>query len=145
MLNIRQATMADKNTIIDFQIKMAWQTEQLELNSTTLEQGISAVFSDASKGIYYVAEQEDTVIASLLVTPRMERLAQRHCVVDTIRICGRSFQRTRCVQKNVSVSAGKGKEYTRTHGTQALCGKDQPASPESIPGYRHERRSLSLL
>ncbi len=68
MVHIRPATIAEKDRIVDFQIKMAWQTEKLALNRTTLQHGVGAVFADAAKGTYYVATNEEQVIASLLVT-----------------------------------------------------------------------------
>lgn len=68
MITIRQAIPVDAGTIIDFQIKMAWETEKMSLVPSTVTKGVNAVFSDSSKGRYYVAESDGSVIASLLIT-----------------------------------------------------------------------------
>ena len=68
MILIRNAIHADAPSIIDFQLKMAWETENLRLNTETVTRGVEAVFRDPSKGNYYVAEASGKVIASLLIT-----------------------------------------------------------------------------
>jgi GNAT superfamily N-acetyltransferase len=68
MISIRKATPADAETIIDFQQKMAWETEQLHLVPEIVSNGVNAVFSDPSRGQYWVAEDKDKVVASLLIT-----------------------------------------------------------------------------
>jgi GNAT superfamily N-acetyltransferase len=68
MISIRKATPADAETIIDFQQKMAWETEQLHLVPEIISQGVHAVFADPSRGQYWVAEDKDTIAASLLIT-----------------------------------------------------------------------------
>jgi len=65
---IRQAIELDSSSIVEFQLSMAWETEQLKLNEPTVIKGVSAVFEDSSKGIYYVAETEGKVVGSLLTT-----------------------------------------------------------------------------
>jgi len=68
MITIRRATVEDAQVIISFQQAMAMETEALKLNESVLEPGVKAVFSDPSKGEYYVAENDGSVIASLLIT-----------------------------------------------------------------------------
>jgi GNAT superfamily N-acetyltransferase len=65
---IRQATETDSDSIVEFQISMAWETEQLQLSEPTVIRGVAAVFQDEAKGIYYVAETEGKVVGSLLTT-----------------------------------------------------------------------------
>lgn len=60
--------MGDAKAIIDFQIKMAWETEKLNLDRAVLEKGVISVFNDPNKGTYFVAEDGGRVVASLLVT-----------------------------------------------------------------------------
>ena len=67
-LQIRQAKPEDASIIVRFQLQMALETEDLELNPETVGKGVSAVFDDASKGIYHVVVVEGHVIASLLIT-----------------------------------------------------------------------------
>jgi GNAT superfamily N-acetyltransferase len=65
---IRQAKKTDSTSIVEFQLAMAWETEQLQLHEPTVIKGVDAVFEDPSKGIYYVAETEGKVVGSLLTT-----------------------------------------------------------------------------
>lgn len=68
MLTIRKAAQADAPSIIDFQLKMAWETERIKLVPETVTKGVNAVFLDPSKGQYFVAESDGILIASLLIT-----------------------------------------------------------------------------
>jgi ribosomal protein S18 acetylase RimI-like enzyme len=68
MTKIRIATAKDIDIIVDFQLRMALETENLQLNPEIVKNGVSSVFSDNSKGNYYVAEVYNQVIASLLTT-----------------------------------------------------------------------------
>lgn len=65
---IRQATESDSANIVEFQVAMAWETEQVQLHGPTVIKGVAAVFADSSKGIYYVAEIDGKVAGSLLTT-----------------------------------------------------------------------------
>lgn len=68
MILIRKATPSDAPSIIDFQLRMAWETEEMKLVPEILTKGVDAVFHDQSRGQYYVAEADGKVIASLLIT-----------------------------------------------------------------------------
>jgi GNAT superfamily N-acetyltransferase len=68
MATIRKATSTDASAIIDFQKKMAWETEQITLSPEVITKGVQAVFLNPSLGQYWVAEEDDIVIASLLIT-----------------------------------------------------------------------------
>lgn len=63
----REATPSDIPSIIDFQFKMALETEKITLDIATLSQGVHKLFKDPTKGRYYVAE-EGTEIAGCLMT-----------------------------------------------------------------------------
>ena len=65
---VRQATRSDSASIVEFQLSMAWETEELKLDEPTVIKGVAAVFEDPAKGIYYVAETEGKVVGSLLTT-----------------------------------------------------------------------------
>ncbi|HKJ41016.1 MAG TPA: GNAT family N-acetyltransferase [Sunxiuqinia sp.] len=65
---VREATPTDAGAIAEFQLQMALETENLQLDKPTVDLGVQAVFNDQSKGTYYVAEKNDQVIASLLTT-----------------------------------------------------------------------------
>jgi ribosomal protein S18 acetylase RimI-like enzyme len=68
MILIRKAIPSDAPSIADFQLKMAWETENMKLVPETVTKGVDAVFNDPSRGQYYVAESEGKVVASLLIT-----------------------------------------------------------------------------
>lgn len=64
---VEKATIADLKTIADFQIKMAWETEQLHLPPNTVKAGVEKMFNSPQQGFYLVARQDNKVIGSLLV------------------------------------------------------------------------------
>ena len=68
MITIRKAHPDDATAIIAFQQAMAMETEGLELRRELITNGVTAVFRDENKGIYYVAEENGTVVASLMIT-----------------------------------------------------------------------------
>jgi len=67
---VRPAIAADAETIIDFQVRMAWETEHKVLPRDRVEPGVRGVFADRTRGEYFVAEAGPAgpVVASLLVT-----------------------------------------------------------------------------
>lgn len=70
-LRIRAARPGDVPAIVDFQLRMARETEDLELDRGTVTRGVEAVFADPGKGAYWVAEREeaaDPVVGALLNT-----------------------------------------------------------------------------
>ena len=68
MITIRKAKPSDAASIIDFQQKMAWETEQMVLTDEIVTKGVENLFMEPSRGEYYVAESGDKVVASLLIT-----------------------------------------------------------------------------
>lgn len=64
----REASLNDLNTIADFQIGMAQETEQLQLDREVCTKGVEAVLKDAHLGRYYVCEIDGAVVASTLIT-----------------------------------------------------------------------------
>jgi GNAT superfamily N-acetyltransferase len=68
MILIRKAKLSDASSIIDFQLRMARETENIELIPEIVTKGVDAVFHDQSKGQYFVAESGGKVVASLLIT-----------------------------------------------------------------------------
>uniref|UniRef100_UPI003217DA1A GNAT family N-acetyltransferase n=1 Tax=uncultured Draconibacterium sp. TaxID=1573823 RepID=UPI003217DA1A len=65
---VRQATRNDHQSIVNFQLAMANETEGIELDRTTVEKGVEAIISDSTKGHYYVAEIKGKVVSSLMTT-----------------------------------------------------------------------------
>jgi GNAT superfamily N-acetyltransferase len=68
MITIRKARAEDASTIVDFQQKMAWETEKMTLAPDTVTNGVNKVFTDPACGQYWVAEDNDRIVASLLIT-----------------------------------------------------------------------------
>ena len=67
-IKILEACKNDAEAIIDFQQKMAMETEGMVLDYIIISSGVNAVFEDPTKGKYYVAIADDKVVASLLIT-----------------------------------------------------------------------------
>lgn len=65
---VRKAKREDIADIVDFQLAMASETENINLNREIVTKGVSAVFADSSRGNYYVAENNGRVVGSLLTT-----------------------------------------------------------------------------
>jgi GNAT superfamily N-acetyltransferase len=60
--------VSDAPAIIEFQLAMARETEELELDREILTRGVHALFSDPSLGRYFVAERDGEVAGSLMIT-----------------------------------------------------------------------------
>ena len=67
-MEVRKATINDIGAIVDFQLKMASETEGVELNKPTVIKGVTTVVTDNTKGQYYVTEINNQIVASLLTT-----------------------------------------------------------------------------
>jgi len=67
-MQVRKATIKDMPSIVDFQLKMAAETEGIELRESTVLKGVTAVINDNTKGQYYVTEINNQIVASLLTT-----------------------------------------------------------------------------
>ena len=67
------ATEKDAPAIIDFQIKMAEETENIKLDPEVVSLGVRAVFKNSSLGHYYVCRQKTSegglTVGSLLIVP----------------------------------------------------------------------------
>lgn len=71
-LSIRPGEPGDAAAIVDFQLRMARETEELGLDPDTLRRGVAAVFADPGKGRYWIAErgrfETITAVGCLLTT-----------------------------------------------------------------------------
>ncbi|MEM8964344.1 MAG: GNAT family N-acetyltransferase, partial [Acidobacteriota bacterium] len=72
-IEVRDATPGDAATIVEFQLRMALESEGLTLDRPTLEAGVGAVFTDPNKGRYLIATRREgehtTVVGCLLTLP----------------------------------------------------------------------------
>src|SRR5881394_1817793 len=62
------AVPEDAAAIVEFQIAMARETEEVELDRDICTEGVAAVFADSKHGFYLVGEQDGQVVASTLIT-----------------------------------------------------------------------------
>lgn len=67
-IRIRDATASDIDRIAEFQQALALESEGKTLDDRLLLPGIRRVFQEPARGFYLVAENEDTVVGSLLIT-----------------------------------------------------------------------------
>src|SRR3954463_4560333 len=67
-IRTRAAAVTDADDIVDFQLAMARETEDLELDAGVVARGVRAVFDDPSRGRYFLAESDGAVVASLMIT-----------------------------------------------------------------------------
>lgn len=65
---IRKAQATERDIIVDFQIRMAQETEDLGLDKATLTKGVQRLFDEPAKGTYWVVEYENEVVCSVMIT-----------------------------------------------------------------------------
>ena len=65
---IRPGEVADAQAIADGNVKMAWETEHLQLDPPTVLAGVRAALADAGKARYFVAEVDGAVAGQLMLT-----------------------------------------------------------------------------
>jgi GNAT superfamily N-acetyltransferase len=68
MAVFRRAHLDDLQHIVDFQLAMAWETEELRLDRKVCAEGVRAVFEKPSHGVFYVAESDARVVGVTLTT-----------------------------------------------------------------------------
>lgn len=68
-ITLRDATAEDLIFIVDCQLKMAMETEQLQLDAQTVTQGVKSVFEDPLKGFYLVGTESNRPCSCLMITP----------------------------------------------------------------------------
>ena len=64
---IRAATLDDLETIVDFNLRLAAETEDTELDRVTVRRGVRALLENPAHGSYYVA-CEDGIIGQMMHT-----------------------------------------------------------------------------
>ncbi len=65
---VREATEQDIPSLLDFQLKMALETENITLEISSLTMGVHRLFKDSTKGKYYVTEVNGQVVGCLMTT-----------------------------------------------------------------------------
>jgi GNAT superfamily N-acetyltransferase len=67
-IRTREATETDAAIIADFNAAMAKETENIELDRERLRKGTEALFTDSTKGVYFLAEADCKVVGQLMIT-----------------------------------------------------------------------------
>ena len=67
-LRVRAARPGDLESLVDFNCRLARETEAHELDPATVRRGLSRLFDNPAAGFYTVAEQEGRVVGCLLIT-----------------------------------------------------------------------------
>ncbi|NNE90598.1 MAG: GNAT family N-acetyltransferase [Verrucomicrobiales bacterium] len=68
-VQIREATLSDSDVIVEFNTRLATETEDHNLDREILTAGVGALLEDSSRGQYFVAESpEGEVIGQLMFT-----------------------------------------------------------------------------
>jgi GNAT superfamily N-acetyltransferase len=65
---VRQSTIADAQTIADFNIAMAMETESVQLDAATVLAGVGAGLVDPNKALYFAAEVDRQVVGCCMIT-----------------------------------------------------------------------------
>jgi len=65
---VRRAEPADAGVIAEFNLRMAEETENRQLDPAVLGRGVASALRDPALGFYLVAESGGTVVGSLMVT-----------------------------------------------------------------------------
>jgi len=67
-IEIIKANIEQLNTLVEFQLLMAKETEDLDLDEDVLRQGIYAGILDSGRAIYYIAKSDKDIVGSLMIT-----------------------------------------------------------------------------
>jgi len=67
-IKIRKAELADAAIIAEFNLLLANETEGLRLDPDCVRAGVMTLLADSTKGVYYVAEIEETIAGQLMIT-----------------------------------------------------------------------------
>jgi ribosomal protein S18 acetylase RimI-like enzyme len=69
MIEIRKGKLSDSENIVELQLRMAQETEGLQLDRNVVSKGVRGVFQEPARGAYWIAEEKGKVLGVLLVTP----------------------------------------------------------------------------
>jgi ribosomal protein S18 acetylase RimI-like enzyme len=67
-ITIRRAQPADAQHFVNFNLAMAWETEQLRLDPAKLLPGVQGLMDKPQFGFYVVAELEGEIVGGLMIT-----------------------------------------------------------------------------
>lgn len=67
-LTVRRATTADLPTIVEFNLRLAEESEAKTLDRQLLTAGVRAALADPLKGPYFLAEQDGQAVGTMQIT-----------------------------------------------------------------------------
>ena len=67
-ISIREATLADREIVANYNNRLARETEDKSLDPSLINPGVAALLADAGKGRYWLAEIDGRVIGQIGVT-----------------------------------------------------------------------------
>ncbi len=67
-ITIRAALPSDLETVVEYNRRLAWETESKELSLPKLRAGVAAAQADPQKARYFLAEVDGTVAGQLMLT-----------------------------------------------------------------------------
>jgi GNAT superfamily N-acetyltransferase len=67
-LTIRPAGPLDAGIVVEFNSKLAWETEHKRLEPEVLARGVARLLGDANRGFYLLAESGGEVVGQLMAT-----------------------------------------------------------------------------
>lgn len=67
-LRIRAAQLADLLLLVDFNARLAHETESLSLDPAVLQAGVANALANPTRATYFVAESNGTVLGSAMIT-----------------------------------------------------------------------------
>ncbi|MBM3761084.1 MAG: GNAT family N-acetyltransferase [Acidobacteria bacterium] len=67
-ITVRKAQLADAPAFVQFNLAMAWETEQLKLDAAKLLEGVQGLFQKPQYGFYVVAEVDQRIAGGLMIT-----------------------------------------------------------------------------
>ena len=68
MITIRPSKREDIGKLVEFQLRLADETENVRLNEETVSAGMHALFDEPSRGTYYVAVSHAEIVGCFLIT-----------------------------------------------------------------------------
>src|SRR5688572_9857248 len=68
MITIQKALPNHIDILIDFQQRLAYESEGVRLDASTLREGMEAMFDDPDKGVYYIARDGNEVVGCHMIT-----------------------------------------------------------------------------
>ena len=69
MIHVRAGEARDIDTIVEFQLRLARETEDLRLDRAVVTRGVRAVVDDDTRGRYWLAEEDGEIAGCLLTVP----------------------------------------------------------------------------